>query len=150
MTIEIDGDTDKLYGGMTADVTFVTDSIEDALYVSTKAIVEDGDSKFVYTKSGDNYELTPVTTGFEDNSNTQITDGLDEGDTVYIRSAATEDEEQLTDTSTDSSASAASGASDNSGSAASGTGAGTGSGTSGQQGAGSMGGDMPQGAMPNG
>lgn len=152
VTIEIDGDTGKLYGGMTADVTFVTDSIEDALYVSTKAIVEDGDSKYVYTKSGDGYELTPVTTGFEDNSNTQITDGLDEGDTVYIRSAATEDEEQLTDTSTDSSASAASGAgaTGDSGSAASGTGAGTGSGTSGQQDAGSMGGDMPQGAMPNG
>lgn len=146
VTIEIDGDTDKLYGGMTADVTFVTDSIEDVLYVSTKAIVEDGDSKYVYTKSGDDYELTPVTTGFEDNSNTQITDGLSEGDTVYIRSAATEDEEQLTDTSTDSSSSAASGVSGDSGSAASGTGAGS----SGQQSPGNMGGDMPQGAMPNG
>lgn len=52
VTIQVEGDTGKLYGGMTADITFVTDSVEDVLYISAKAVVtaEDG-STGVYVKT---------------------------------------------------------------------------------------------------
>ena len=102
VTIRIEGDTGKLYGGMTADITFVTDRAEDVLYVSAKAIVtkEDG-STCVYIKNAEGeMELKTVTTGFSNGSETEITDGLSEGDTVYIAStvSAGQSEESLKQT----------------------------------------------------
>lgn len=102
VTIKIDGDTRKLYGGMTADITFVTDSVENVLYVSAKAIVtgEDG-STCVYIKNAEGeMELKAVTTGFSNGSEIEITDGLSEGDTVYIAStvSAGQSEESLKQT----------------------------------------------------
>lgn len=41
VTILVKGDTTLLYGGMAADVTFVTESAEDVLYVSKKAVFEE-------------------------------------------------------------------------------------------------------------
>ncbi|MCH4192497.1 MAG: HlyD family efflux transporter periplasmic adaptor subunit [Butyrivibrio sp.] len=99
VTIAIEGDTSKLYGGMTADVTFVTDSVSDVLYVSEQAIVEQNDKSYVYEKSGDTYTLIPVETGFSNGSDIEIKSGLKEGDTVYIASKVTADETQLKDTS---------------------------------------------------
>ena len=113
VTIDILGDTTPLYGGMTSDVTFVTDSVSDVIYVSSQAIVEDGDNSYVYMKSGDEYTLVQVETGFTNGSETEITSGLSEGDTVYIQStvSANEDELKNTDSSdtTDSSGEGASG-----------------------------------------
>lgn len=102
VTIRIEGDTGKLYGGMTADITFVTDRAEDVLYVSAKAIItgEDG-STCVYIKNAEGeMELKTVTTGFSNGSETEITDGLSEGDTVYIAStvSAGQSEESLKQT----------------------------------------------------
>lgn len=102
VTIKIDGDTGKLYGGMTADITFVTGSVENVLYVSAKAIVagEDG-STCVYIKNAEGeMELKTVTTGFSNGSEIEITDGLSEGDTVYIASmvSAGQSEESLKQT----------------------------------------------------
>ena len=102
VTIRIEGDTGKLYGGMTADITFVTDRAEDVLYVSAKAIVtkEDG-STCVYIKNAEGeMELKTVTTEFSNGSETEITDWLSEGDTVYIAStvSAGQSEESLKQT----------------------------------------------------
>nr|WP_308625470.1 HlyD family efflux transporter periplasmic adaptor subunit [uncultured Eisenbergiella sp.] len=99
VTIQIEGDTGKLYGGMTADITFVTDSVEDVLYISAKAVVtaEDG-STGVYVKNNEGeMELKPVETGFSNGSEVEITSGLSEGDTVYIAStvSAGQSEESL-------------------------------------------------------
>ena len=90
--IGVNGDTQKLYGGMTADVTFVTDSVEDVLYVSKKAVFEEDGKKYVYrkTESG-GMETVEVETGFEDMSNVEIKSGLSEGDTVYLKSLMTSD-----------------------------------------------------------
>lgn len=87
--VRIDGDTQKLYGGMTASITFVTDFVSDVLYVSRKAIVEQDGKTWVYVGSGEEKELTEVTTGFENSTVVEITDGLSEGDTIYIRSTGT-------------------------------------------------------------
>ena len=85
VTIHVEGDTDRLYGGMTADITFVTDSVENVLYVSAAAIVEGEDgSTGVYVEDGEgNKVLQPVTTGFSNGRQTQILEGLSQGDTIY-------------------------------------------------------------------
>lgn len=109
VTIAIEGDTSILYGGMTADVTFVTDSVSDVLYVSEQAIVTQNDKSYVYEKSGETYTLVPVETGFSNGSDIEIKSGLKEGDTVYIASKVTTDETKLKDTSqTENSGSASS------------------------------------------
>lgn len=101
IVIRVEGDTDKLYEGMTADVTFVTDSVTDVLYVSKKAVFEEDGKKYVYrkTESG-SMEQTEVETGFEDMSSVEITSGLSEGDTVYLKSLMTESASSESDTDT--------------------------------------------------
>lgn len=92
--IGVEGDTTALYGGMTADITFVTEEKDDVLYVSRKAIVEQDGKTFVYVKSGLNgKELKQVTTGISNGISIEIVDGLDEGDTIYIASKVSSEEE---------------------------------------------------------
>lgn len=86
--VRIEGDTGKLYGGMTASITFVTDSVSDVLYVSRKAVVEQEGKTWVYTGDGEEKELTEVTTGFENSTVVEIMQGLSEGDVIYIRSVS--------------------------------------------------------------
>lgn len=89
VTIQIKGDTTKLYGGMTGDVTFVTDQVEKTLYVSRRAIVEQNGRTYIYIDgNGEDKKLTEVTTGFTDGISVQIIDGLEQGDTIYIQSKA--------------------------------------------------------------
>ncbi len=87
ITIAVEGDTSLLYGGMTADVTFVTDSVSNVLYVSKKAVFEENGVSYVYRKSdkGD-MEKVAVETGFEDMTSVEIISGLLKGDVVYIES----------------------------------------------------------------
>lgn len=88
--IRVEGDTGKLYGGMTADVTFVTDSVEDVLYVSRKAVFEEDGKTCVYRKTENGgMETVEVETGFTDMSHVEIKSGLSEGDTVYLKSLMT-------------------------------------------------------------
>lgn len=86
--VRIEGDTKKLYGGMTANITFVTDSVSDVLYVSRKAIVKQDGKTWVYVGAGEEKELLEVTTGFENSTVVEITQGLSEGDVIYIRSVS--------------------------------------------------------------
>lgn len=89
VVISIQGDTSKLYEGMTADVTFVTETTDtEVVYVPRKAIVEDNGKYYVYKKSGDEYILSPVEKGFTDGENVEITSGLEQGETYYIASVA--------------------------------------------------------------
>lgn len=89
VAVQIEGDTTKLYGGMTGDVTFVTDQVEDVLYVSRKAVIEKNGKTYVYTAgTGDEKKLQEVTTGFTDGISVQIVDGLEKGDIIYIESKA--------------------------------------------------------------
>lgn len=86
--IRVEGDTGRLYGGMTAQITFVSEEAEDVLYVSRKAIVEQDQKTYVYIGSGVQKELKEVETGMENSTRVEIVSGLSEGDTVYIRSSA--------------------------------------------------------------
>ena len=83
--VSILGDTSLLYSGMTADVTFITEEVENVSYVLRKAIVEENGKSQLYIKSGEAYVLTPVTTGFNNGTYIEIKDGINAGDRYYVR-----------------------------------------------------------------
>lgn len=87
VVVAVEGDTKVLYGGMTADITFVTEQKEDVLYVPVKAVVEQEGKNYVYVKNGQSgKELREVQTGMRNSSSIEILSGLEEGDTIYIAS----------------------------------------------------------------
>ncbi len=94
VVISVEGDTTDLYGGMVADVTFVTDKREDVLYVSRKAIVTENGKTYVYRKTSlGGRELTEVETGANNGTSIEILSGLSEGDTIYIASKVSSESE---------------------------------------------------------
>lgn len=84
VVISIQGDTSKLYGGMTADVTFTTEEVDDVTYISAKAVVEENGKSYVYIKQDGGYLLTPVTTDFSNGEYIEVTSGLNAGEQYYI------------------------------------------------------------------
>ena len=92
VVIGVEGDTGALYGGMTADVTFVTEEKEDVLYISRRAIVEQNDKTYVYVQTAmGGRELKEVQTGISNSTSIEIVSGLEEGDTVYIASRVSDE-----------------------------------------------------------
>ncbi len=90
--IGVNGDTEALYGGMTADITFVTEALSDVCYVSRNAIVSQDGKKYVYTKDGlGGKKLTEVTVGASNGVYVEIVEGLSAGETIYIASRVSED-----------------------------------------------------------
>lgn len=112
VTIKVEGDTSKLYGGMTADVTFVTEKKEDVVYVSKTAVFEENGKSYVYVSGADGeMEAKEVVTGIENSFYIEIADGLTEGDIVYAASKVSskkaneteaKDAEDTTEQATDS------------------------------------------------
>ncbi len=90
VVISIQGDTSILYSGMTADVTFVTEEATNVNYILRKAIVEENGKSQLYIKSGEEYMLVPVTTGFNNGEYIEIKDGINAGDRYYIRTLVRE------------------------------------------------------------
>lgn len=90
VVVSIQGDTSKLYSGMTADVTFITEEAEDVSYVLRKAVVEENGKSQLYIKSGEEYVLTPVTTGFNNGEYIEVRDGINAGDRYYVRTLVRE------------------------------------------------------------
>lgn len=94
VVVGVEGDTSALYGGMTADITFVTEEKEDVLYVSRKAIVEQDGKSFVYVKTAlGGRELTEVQTGIKNTTSVEILSGLSEDDVIYIASKVSNEKE---------------------------------------------------------
>ncbi|MCD7837061.1 MAG: HlyD family efflux transporter periplasmic adaptor subunit [Lachnospiraceae bacterium] len=102
VVISVQGDTDALYGGMTADIVFIKQKLEDVLYVSRKAIVEEDGKTYVYVEtSSGGRELREVETGETNGVDIVITSGLEEGDTIYLASrVSSEDDVTSEDSST--------------------------------------------------
>lgn len=87
VVVAVEGDTALLYGGMTADIIFVTEQKEDVLYISKKAIIEENGRFYVYykTPTGE-MERKEVEIGIDNGVNIEILSGLEEGDTIYLAS----------------------------------------------------------------
>ena len=92
--IGVEGNTELLYGGMTADITFVKEKKDEVLYVSQNAIVEQNGKTYVYTRQDKN-TLQQVEVGLGNGVSVEILSGLEEGDVVYIASVVSSLEEAI-------------------------------------------------------
>jgi hypothetical protein len=68
---------------MTGDVDFVLTEHPNVLAVPVKYISNEGDKQFVYKLVNGKAEKTYIETGLSDDTYTEVTSGLKEGDTVY-------------------------------------------------------------------
>lgn len=87
VSVRLTGALDGIYTDMTGNVTFIQKQVGDVLYVSNKAIINEGTASYVKVKKADGtIEKTEVVTGFSDGVNVEIQSGVSEGDTVLIES----------------------------------------------------------------
>lgn len=87
VTVTLTGDVGKLYQDMTGEVTFITRTTKEVLYISNRAVIRTGGKSYVKIKTEDGtIKTTEVTTGFSDGVNVEILSGLSEGDIVLIES----------------------------------------------------------------
>lgn len=68
-----------LLSGMFADVTFHTETSENAIVVPSDAILTNGDLQYVFVVEEDTAKYTEVTTGLTGNGVTEVTSGLSAG-----------------------------------------------------------------------
>lgn len=88
VTVTVTEDVLELYEGMSAEVTFITEESEEVIYVSKRAVFEEGDASYVKVRNAKGkVEKRKVTTGFSDGMNIEIKEGLAEGETVLIESS---------------------------------------------------------------
>ncbi len=81
------GDIQKVYAGMTGEVTFVVKQAEDVLYISNRAVYQDGADSFVKVLQEDgSIENTVIETGFSNGTYVEVVSGLEEGQTVLVES----------------------------------------------------------------
>ncbi len=87
VTITLSGNLEKVFDGMSAEVTLITENQKNVLYVNKRAVTEENDKAYVKVKSASGkVSKTVVKTGFSDGVNIEIIEGLSEGDTVLIES----------------------------------------------------------------
>jgi HlyD family secretion protein len=85
--ITMNGDTGKVYSGMTGEVTFVEKQVTDVLYISNRAVHQDGTRSWVKVMQEDgSIEEVTIETGFSNGSIVEVTSGLSEGQTVLLES----------------------------------------------------------------
>ncbi|MFO7946996.1 MAG: efflux RND transporter periplasmic adaptor subunit [Armatimonadota bacterium] len=84
VVIEIDDTHGLLKPDMTATVTIMMEAREDVLTVPNAAIRREGGRRVVYVKDDGKFAPKPVETGLRDSSYTEITGGVQEGQTILI------------------------------------------------------------------
>lgn len=85
--IEIPNNNDQLKVGMQVNVSILLNK-KTTLALPTDAVIIDGKGSSVWIKTGHNqYQSVMVSTGMETNEYTQITNGLNKGDTVVVSGA---------------------------------------------------------------
>ena len=91
VTVALDSETAgklTIYEGMTGEITFISKSVSEVLYVNKQAVgFENGESYVLVADSNGNAVRKTVITGFSDGSYVEIKDGLSAGDTVLTESA---------------------------------------------------------------
>ncbi len=78
-------DPKTLKPGMTADVEFIQDTIEKAVFVPIEAVIEKNNKTYVYVKEGRKYNQTEVKTGKSNDNFIIITKGLKKGQVIALR-----------------------------------------------------------------
>ncbi|HJX03056.1 MAG TPA: HlyD family efflux transporter periplasmic adaptor subunit, partial [Dehalococcoidia bacterium] len=76
--------------GLSVNITIVIQQKEDVLLIPSRALTREGNNAFVQVvKSADTTEKRAVKTGMSDWQNTEITEGLTEGENIVITKAIT-------------------------------------------------------------
>lgn len=90
VTVRLTGDVSKVYADMTGEATFVVKQKTDTLYISNKAVHQDGTRSWVNVLNDDgSVTETTVETGFSNGSRVEILSGLSEGQRILIESQVT-------------------------------------------------------------
>ena len=87
VTVTIEGDVSSLFQGMTGDVTFISERTEtEVLYVANRAITTDdnGNSYLTVEKEDGTTKQVQVILGLSNNTYTEISGDIEEGDTILI------------------------------------------------------------------
>ncbi|NEQ49783.1 MAG: efflux RND transporter periplasmic adaptor subunit, partial [Leptolyngbya sp. SIO3F4] len=85
VVVELLTGTDQLRAGMTVDATFLGETLTNALMVPTVAIAtQDGQLGVQMPDSEGNAEFQPVTVGITQTGKTQILQGLEAGDRIFL------------------------------------------------------------------
>lgn len=84
-TFYIGGDSSDVKLGMYAAVVVITDYVEDAIQIPENALLTDEEGTYVYKKKGDEFVRQQVKTGHTTETAVEITEGLEEGDEVYVK-----------------------------------------------------------------
>ncbi len=85
VVVKVEGTLEKLYGGMSADITFITETRENTLYITRKALVEENGKNYVWVNGATGEkELQEVTVGVRNESSVEILSGLKVGDRIFI------------------------------------------------------------------
>ena len=86
VTIDVEeNDPKTIKPGMTADVEFICDSIEKAVYLPIESVVERDGKTYVFVKEGGRFKRTQVTTGKYNDNFIRITSGLKKDQLVALR-----------------------------------------------------------------
>lgn len=86
VTVSVTGNMEKIFDGMSAEVTLITKEMKEAVYVSNRAIIRDGNKSYVKIKKNGSIKKIEVETGFSDGINVEIKEGLSENDVVLVES----------------------------------------------------------------
>lgn len=89
VTVKFDQDTDKALPNMGIEADIILASKESVLYVPTAAINTKGKNKSVTILENGAEKNVEVQTGISDSSNTEIIEGLNEGDIVLVSTLPT-------------------------------------------------------------
>ncbi|MBW4597437.1 MAG: efflux RND transporter periplasmic adaptor subunit [Brasilonema angustatum HA4187-MV1] len=87
--VAIDTGRDKLRSGLNVDMTFLGDKVQDALLVPTVAIVtEKGNTGVLVPDAKNKPQFRPVTIGAQVKDQTQVLEGLQGGDRIFLNPPA--------------------------------------------------------------
>ncbi|MPM87353.1 putative efflux system component YknX [bioreactor metagenome] len=82
--IKLDSQSPKLVNGMSVQINIVTKTIPNAIFIPVEAVFEDNDRFYVYRSGLTGSKEVDVKIGESNDKFVQITDGLEEGDVVYL------------------------------------------------------------------
>ena len=82
--VRIDGVSEALRPGFTAEATIIVADLKDVIAVPVAAVIEDGEEYICAVKAGESFERRVITLGQSDDRFVEIVDGLQEGEEVFL------------------------------------------------------------------
>ena len=74
-----------LKAGMFADITLQTSAVSDVLCIPSKAIMQEGEERYVYVTDGATAQKRTITEGVTNGTVTEIISGINEGDKIVLK-----------------------------------------------------------------